>query len=218
MGFGLGAALGVAGGIAGGIGDYLGARKEAKWAKNALRGLQASRAESIAKAAELYDPYAETGQLGVDATQRLADIVLGGDMSKFIESPGYQFRLGEGIGAIEKAAAARGMRHGSRTLKSISDYAQQSAADEFSNYLNQLGGLGTQATNIGLAGAQGIMAPYGVTSPATIAQATLGLGAAKGRAQQQLWHTGGQALQGMGGMFPQASPQMGASMLGGGVA
>jgi len=131
------------------------------------------------KAQELYGQFLPAGGYGMEALEQQRDVLLGGDMSQFYTSPGYQFRLEEGTGAIEKAMAARGLGRSSRAFKSISDYAEQSASDEFSNYLNQLSGFGTQATNIGLKGAGGIMQQYGGVDPGQIAQTTMAVGQAK---------------------------------------
>lgn len=49
------------------------------------------------------------------------------------QDPGYQFRLQQGIGAIEGSAAARGLLGSSATLQGINDYAQNAASQEFGN-------------------------------------------------------------------------------------
>ena len=90
-------------------------------------------------------------------------------------SPGYQFRLGEGLKALERSAASRGTLLTGGTLKGLQRYAQDYASGEYgarvnqlsnlaqlgygaasgqaglgSTYANQAGGLlGQQATNIG---------------------------------------------------------------------
>jgi hypothetical protein len=48
-----------------------------------------------------------------------------------INDPGYQFRLHEGLGALENNAAARGNLRTGGTLKGLSDYAAQSASQEY---------------------------------------------------------------------------------------
>lgn len=201
MGFGLSSIAKLAGPIGsmlGAFGAYKGAGTEVRGAQSAEAGLVGEQRLGREKAQELYGSYLPAGEYGAEATQRLRDILIGGDRSKFIESPGYQFRLEEGIGAIEKAGAARGMRRGSRTLKSISDYAQRSASDEFSNYLNQLSGFAAQAGQTGLAGAGGIMSQYGDVSPLNIAQARIGTSEVKSARTGALWGGLGQGIQGIG--------------------
>lgn len=84
----------------------------------------------------------------------------GGDNSYggFVMSPGYQFRLNQGLQAIERSASARGNRLGGATMKALNDYAQGSASDEFQRYvggLQSLAGVGQSATgSIAQAGQQ----------------------------------------------------------------
>jgi hypothetical protein len=59
----------------------------------------------------------------------------------FTASPGYQFRLNEGMKAIERSAAARGGLRSGATMKSLNDYAQGTASSEFGNYTNTLANL-----------------------------------------------------------------------------
>jgi hypothetical protein len=93
-------------------------------------------------------------------------------MSQFQADPGYQFRMSEGMKALERSAAARGLLQSGGTLKGIQQYGQNLASSEyenaFSRYLTQreaamdpyryLTGVGQaaaagQAANIGTTGA-----------------------------------------------------------------
>lgn len=68
----------------------------------------------------------------------------------FYASPGYQFRMDEGLGALDKSAAARGRLRSGGQNKAITRYAQGIAADEFGAYTNrlaQIAGLGQSATS-----------------------------------------------------------------------
>lgn len=197
-GFGLAQLAGPIGTALGAFGAYTGAGAETRAAQGALTGLTQERELGRKKAEELYGGYLPAGEYSAEATERLRDVLLGGDMSQFTESPGYQFRLEEGIGAIEKGMASRGLRRSSRAFKSISDYAQQSASDEFSNYLNQLGGFAAQSGQAGLAGAGGIMSQYGGVSPLSIAQAQYGVGQAKSRRTQAAYSGMASTLQSAG--------------------
>lgn len=55
----------------------------------------------------------------------------------FRADPGYQFRLGEGEKAIERAAKARGMYMGPSTVKELLRYGQGFASNEYSNAYNR---------------------------------------------------------------------------------
>jgi len=83
------------------------------------------------------------------------------DMSKFQEDPGYNFRLSEGLKALDRQAAARGGLMSGAALKAAGRYGQDAASQEYGNAYNryrqnradQLGPLsdlmvgGTNATN-----------------------------------------------------------------------
>lgn len=80
-------------------------------------------------------------------------------LNAFQASPGYQFRLGEGIKALDRSAAAKGMLLSGAQQRAVTDYGQNTASNEFGNYSNALMGLsggglnaalGTNATNAGV--------------------------------------------------------------------
>lgn len=54
-----------------------------------------------------------------------------------INSPGFQFRLGEGLKALERSAAAKGTLLTGGTMKGLSDYSQNSASQEYGNVYNR---------------------------------------------------------------------------------
>lgn len=56
------------------------------------------------------------------------------------QDPGYQFRLNQGVDAIEGSAAARGGLFSGATGKSINDYAQNLASQEYQNAYNRAAG------------------------------------------------------------------------------
>ena len=104
----------------------------------------------------------------------------------FYNSPGYQFSLSQGEGAINKQAAAGGSLYSSNTLGALNNYAQGTASNQYNNYISQLmgmagmgnqasAGVGTAATatgqgvansygNIGNANANGILGPIRMPS------------------------------------------------------
>src|SRR5262245_787760 len=57
------------------------------------------------------------------------------------QSPGYQFRLGEGLKALQKSAASRGTLLTGGTAKGLERYAQDFASNEYGNRIAQLTGL-----------------------------------------------------------------------------
>ena len=63
------------------------------------------------------------------------------------EDPGYQFRLGEGLRAMEAGAASRGTLRGGGTLKGLMDYGQSAASQEYEKAYNRR--LQDYQTNLG---------------------------------------------------------------------
>jgi hypothetical protein len=65
-------------------------------------------------------------------------------------SPGYQFRLSEGLRGVENSAAARGILQSGGTLKGIERYAEGMAAGDYGdrfNRLSTLAGMGSAANS-----------------------------------------------------------------------
>jgi hypothetical protein len=93
------------------------------------------------KQLELQQPYQEAG---VNALNRMRS----GDVMGMMD-PSYQFRLGEGMKALDRQAAARGGLISGGALKAAQRYGQEFASNEFGNAYNRLAsmaGLGQTAT------------------------------------------------------------------------
>jgi hypothetical protein len=65
-------------------------------------------------------------------------------LSDFQASPGYNFRLNEGTKALDRSAASKGMLLSGAQTKAVTDYGQNTASQEWGNYINQLMGLSGQ--------------------------------------------------------------------------
>lgn len=77
--------------------------------------------------------------------------------ARFQTTPGYEFRLGEGLKAIDRGAASRGLLKSGATIKAEQRYGEGLASSEFENYANRLAslaGIGQSATNVGVAAGQ----------------------------------------------------------------
>lgn len=137
--------MGLFSGLFGGGGDgRAAAGMQAQHLQDAIRtieGMQRQTREDIA-------PWMGAGQ---EALQRQRDIILGGDLSQFYTSPGYQFRLQEGQRALERGAAARGNLLSGAQQRALTRYGQNIASEEFGNVLGRIGGLSTQGLGAGLA-------------------------------------------------------------------
>jgi hypothetical protein len=107
---------------------------------------------------EDFAPWRETGATAVEEYGRLygvgrdglvSDEERQGALDRFETSPGYQFRMDEGIKAFDRSASAKGQLSSGGTGKALTRYAQGVASDEFGSYasrLAQLAGAGQQAT------------------------------------------------------------------------
>lgn len=80
-------------------------------------------------------------------------------LAAFQTSPGYSFRRQEGINALDRSAAARGMLLSGKQVKGVQTYGDGLASDEYRNYMGDLMGVsgqgagatsGANATSAGL--------------------------------------------------------------------
>lgn len=58
-------------------------------------------------------------------------------MEDALNNPGFKFRLGEGLKAIERSAAAKGTLLTGGTMKGLQNYGQESASQEYGNVYNR---------------------------------------------------------------------------------
>jgi hypothetical protein len=66
-------------------------------------------------------------------------------MSNFQTGPGYQFQLGQGLQAIDRGAASRGMLSGGGTAAAEQNYGNGLAGQSWQNYVGNLAPFGNQA-------------------------------------------------------------------------
>ena len=142
---------------------------------------------------ELQEPWR---QAGMNALNRMQS----GDVMGMMD-PSYQFRLGEGMKALDRQAAARGGLISGGALKAAQRYGQDFASTEFGNAYNRLAGLagvGQTATNT-LTGAAGQFGQNQAAGLSNAAQARAsgyigGANALAGGLSQYLNYTQGQNM------------------------
>ncbi len=78
-------------------------------------------------------PWREAGQWALNQLQPRISAGPG----SFTASPGYQFRLGEGVNALQRGAAAKGNLLSGATQKALTRYGQDYGSNEYQNWLNQ---------------------------------------------------------------------------------
>lgn len=73
-------------------------------------------------------------------------------LADFETTPGYQFRMDEGMKALDRSAASRGLLRSGAQQKAITAFGQGIASEEYGNYMNNLftaAGMGSQAASSG---------------------------------------------------------------------
>lgn len=134
----------------------------------------AAQKEMFAEQNRLQEPFRQGGLTAQNEIMQLLGI--GGDKNaagygslgksfgetEFQQDPGYAFRQSEGMKALERSAAARGMLSSGSTLKGIQRFGQDLASQEYTNAFNRyqteraaklnplqsLMGAGQSATNV----------------------------------------------------------------------
>lgn len=111
-------------------------------------------------------------------------------------TPGYQFRLGEGLRAVERSAAARGILGSGATLKGLQRYGEGLASQEYGDFANRLAsliGLGqTAATTAG---------GWGQQTGSNIGQNLANIGASRGSSYANQGNIWGNAIGGAANSF-----------------
>lgn len=138
--------------VIGGATSIISGNKAANAAKDTSAAQIAESRRQYDQTRADYAPYRETGY---SALSKLASMYgVGGapatDMSaEVMKTPGYGFRLEQGVKAAERSAAARGALGSGGTLKAIQRYGEGLASSEYENYANRLAalaGIGQSAT------------------------------------------------------------------------
>lgn len=206
--------------VVGGVASYQSGKAQKKAAKSAAASQEAIADENVALQRELanqqredFAPWRDVGEQALN--QMWAGVQSGafevGDID-VTKDPGYQFRMDQGIEALDKSAAARGRLLSGAQQKGVTDYSQNVASQEYANAYareanekarkyNMLSGLssGGQASAAGqaqatsnLAGTTGnILSNLGTSQ----AQSEYAQGQARAGAYQGIAQSGNQAAQ-----------------------
>ena len=168
------AAVGAAASIFGGKKQSDAAKKAAKAQTQATQATIAQQERALERQIGLQEPFRQTG-VNALADYGAASQYTPFGMSQFQADPGYQFRMSEGLKALERSAASRGLLQSGGTLKDITRFGQDAASQEYQNafqrYLTerqarlqpleyriglgqaaasgQAGNIGSTATNVG---------------------------------------------------------------------
>lgn len=137
---GVGAAI-AGSAIVGAGSSYLSSKAQAKSADKAAKAQSESADASLALQKELADQqredFAPWRNIGETALEKLSAGVFNGDFEvgqvDVTKDPGYQFRMDQGIEALDKSASARGRLLSGAQQKGVTDYAQGVASNEYAN-------------------------------------------------------------------------------------
>ena len=86
---------------------------------------------------ELQEPWRQAGMTALNKLTPLATEYTPFGMEQFQQDPGYQFRLSEGLKALDRQAAARGGLISGSALKAAQRYGQEAASQEYTNAFNR---------------------------------------------------------------------------------
>lgn len=206
--------------VIGGYASNQASNAQAKATKAGIRAEQQMSAENIAfqreMAAEQREDFAPWTEAGGQALDRLWAGIQSGEFEvgniDVKQDPGYQFRMNEGVEALDKSAAARGRLLSGAQNKAITDYAQGQASQEYgaayareadakARKYNMLSGLSQQgqASAARQAGATSQLASTGGNIMAQSGQAQniaqQNIGAARASAYQGMAQSTNQAAQ-----------------------
>lgn len=163
-----GGGSGAMSGIGGALEDFTGIDMgSSSQGDKALRAQRQAAALAEQRQQSMYDqtrqdqaPWREAGGRALSGMED-ADFQRDFSMSDFQKDPGYDFRMKEGMKALQNSASARGSLNSGATMKALTRYGQDFATNEYTNAYNRfngdrdrrfnrlsnLAGLGQTATN-----------------------------------------------------------------------
>jgi hypothetical protein len=112
-------------------------------------------------------------------------------LRNFFTSPGYNWRVGQGIVGLDRSAASRGGLFSGAQGKAITGFGQQMASDEYGRWLGGLQSLAGQGISAG-----GAAAGAGMQTGANLAGIYQNYGDARGQAYGDMAYGVNDAIQG----------------------
>jgi hypothetical protein len=126
------AVVGAASSLIGGKSQSDAAKKAAKEQTKATKATIAQQERALERQIGLQEPFRQTG-VNALADYGTASQYTPFGMDQFQADPGYQFRMSEGLKALERSAASRGILQSGGTLKDITRFGQDAASQEYQN-------------------------------------------------------------------------------------
>lgn len=132
------AAIGAGASLIGANKSAKASEKAAKEQRKAAQAAMAQEQAALERQIGLQEPFR---QVGVNALAQYPTAAAPSykpfGMPQFQTDPGYNFRMAEGVKALERSAAARGLLQSGTTLKGITRFGQDIASDEYQNAFNR---------------------------------------------------------------------------------
>ncbi|WP_290688561.1 hypothetical protein [Haematobacter sp. UBA3484] len=123
------------------ISGILGAKKAGDAQQSAARQQGALQREMWETTRKDLEPWRTRGNTAGSAVNYLLGLGAAPSGYSFEGSPGYQFQMGEGLGAIERSAAARGGLFSGRAMEALQERGMNIANQDWYNNLNALMGV-----------------------------------------------------------------------------
>lgn len=191
--------VGATGAVVGGAMQAKGAKEAAQTSAAAADRAAEVQRQMFERQVELQEPWRQAGMTALNKLIPLSTEYTPFGMQQFQQDPGYAFRMGEGMKALERSAAARGGLLSGAALRGIQRYGQDLASQEYQNAFNRyqaerqarlgplqsLAGVGQTATQAltGAASQYGTnIGNIGMANAANVGNAMLARGGAYNRA------------------------------------
>lgn len=158
-------------------------------------------------AANKLEPFNDYGTAGTRQLASLAGLNGVSPMAALRQDPGYQFRMTEGVNALDRSAASRGMLQSGAQQKALTSFGQGLASDELNNAYNRVQGV----TN-GAQQASGALASLYQNRGTTLGNLATGQASQNQALSQNTSNALGQYAMGAGQARAQGYENMGSSV------
>jgi hypothetical protein len=115
-----------------------------KWNQQGIAAINSNTEKGVG----YLNPYMQSGEKANTAVENIYGLngaeAQNQSAGLYQTSPGYEWQMKQGIGAIDNSAAAKGLRKSGATLKSLQTYGQGMADQDYQRWLEGITGLGKQ--------------------------------------------------------------------------
>lgn len=159
--------------VVGGTASYLGAKEVSEATESAAASTAAATESTNIMLQEQYEqtradqePWRVAGEKALQTIQTMPDFQFSAEDFEQMKDPSYEFRMQEGVNALDRSAAARGRVLSGAQDRAVTRYGSDLASQEYGNAFNRA--LGTYQQNLGT---QQSLAGVGQTATNLTAQA-----------------------------------------------